>query len=113
MIPLRNTISACDHCGACCERAPCLLGSPKDLEAIESLVGPVRSGLQIERRPTGEWQVRISSAPCRFHRQGRCAIDAVKPQGGRDFKCWDASTYRQTYFWTAHELRAIGFGVAA
>jgi len=108
MIPLRN-ISACDHCGACCQRAPCLIGSFAELREIEKRAPQVRSSIRVERKPTGEYQVRVSSAPCVFHVDGRCEIEAVKPQGGRDFKCWDARTYRKTYAWSANQLRKIGF----
>lgn len=108
MIPLRD-ITACDHCGVCCQRAPCLLSSFAEARAIESVVSDARSSLRIERRHDGQFQVRVSAAPCRFHVGGRCAIEQVKPQGGRDFKCWDARTYRKTYTWSINQLRKIGF----
>lgn len=107
MIPVRD-ITACDHCGACCQEAPCLLGSYKELRAIEERVGPIRDKIQVEDGPYG-WVVRISSAPCVFHKDDRCSIEDLKPSGGRDFKCWEPSTGKKQYKWTANQLRKIGF----
>lgn len=105
MIPLRN-ITACDHCGVCCTRAPCLLGSPREVKNISRAVGyDIRQHLRIEKTDDGI-QVRISGAPCVFF-NGRCSIHHVKPKGGREFECWTPDDRR--YYWTAAQLAKIGF----
>jgi Fe-S-cluster containining protein len=106
-IPLRN-ITECDHCGACCQAAPCTIGSYAELEHIEQTLGrSIRDGLWVARMHDGFFVI-ISQPPCRFHIDNRCSINEVKPLGGRMFKCWDKSTYTGATGWSEDELRALG-----
>jgi len=106
MIPLRN-ITACDHCGACCNQAPCLVGGYPELRTIVEKTG--HRAFQVERTPAGKVQVRISAAPCVFYQEGKCQIHEIKPKGGREFECWNAHTYRKEYYWSGNQLRKIGY----
>lgn len=107
MIPLRN-ITACDHCGVCCEQHPCLLSNYRDFRKVEELHPDAKKHIRIEK--DGErFRVRISAGPCVYHIDNRCSIEDIKPAGGRDFKCWDLATYAKTFHWTHNQLRKLGF----
>jgi Fe-S-cluster containining protein len=107
MIPLRNDITACDHCGVCCQRSPCTVASLEEVEAIERKLGAsIRDGLWVLHRNGGH-EVIISAPPCRFHVDNRCAIHDVKPTGGRNFKCWEPSHGRRLT-WHPDQLRELG-----
>lgn len=111
---MRADISACDHCGDCCKRSPCLVGSPAELAAISQFVGfDVRHGLSIEGTPSGDVVVRISKEkPCRFF-NGRCSIQPVKPKGGADYECWNPETFPLRYGWSADQLNEASIRLRA
>jgi Fe-S-cluster containining protein len=111
MIPIRD-ITECDHCGVCCQRAPCTLDSLEEIRAIEKKLGSsIRDGLWILLREDLTWQVIISSPPCRFHIDNRCAIHDVKPLGGRTFECWSKNSNAPSLIWSDDEMRELGFDV--
>jgi len=86
-----------------------LVGSPRDLDRIACFLGGGVPGLVVEHTPDDHWQVRISAAPCRHLRNGRCGLQSVKPRGGREFECWNPETFERTYYWSREQLAQIGF----
>lgn len=82
----------------------------RDWKALIKAVGrkTALSNLSIERTPAGKYQVRVSrpGKPCAYF-VGRCSIEGYKPEGGRDFECWNPSTYARTYFWDASMVERL------
>jgi len=108
---LRSRDRACVRCGGCCATYPCAL-APDDLEQIAAFLG--MSSAEVFRRylvldytatsgrklyylcparlgdragKVVDWDWAFESSPCIFLRGGGCAIEPVKPRGGRTFSC--------------------------
>jgi Fe-S-cluster containining protein len=118
-IPLRVETSAaqgskeCNRCGVCCESAPCLM-LPDDVARLAQSPNGVRlDQLQVERLGPNAFQVRVSHTGkrCVHLRDDRsCGIQEHKPTGGREYKCWDATTFSKRYVWKGGDLGLIGAG---
>ena len=123
----RTDISACDHCGLCCQMYPCLLSGYRDVKRLAKATGKskrkIHSMLRIEIKvpatpfSPAKHQVRIRpegggrNGKCPLHIDNRCSVQANKPKGGKDFKCWVANTFDNLYFWSDKDLARIGFEV--
>lgn len=106
-----STLKPCLKCGKCCITYPCAL-SPDDLPRIARFLGltesellthflvldyvldsgqrryyvcPARKDDEAGRVVHPEWA--FSDSPCVFLRGSECAIEEVKPKGGKTFFC--------------------------
>jgi Fe-S-cluster containining protein len=114
----RTEKGTCIRCGGCCTTYPCAL-APDDLGKIADFLGmscadvfrrylvldyaaasgkkhfyvcPARVG---DRTASFvDWDWAFASSPCIFLRDDSCAIQPVKPLGGRTFICDLATTTR-------------------
>jgi len=99
------------RCGSCCATYPCAL-APEDLERIAGFLGMsctdvFRTYLVLDYAVVPDkkryyacaarfsdkpgrivdWDWAFKSSPCIFLRHDACAIEPVKPRGGRTFSC--------------------------
>lgn len=106
-----SKLESCLQCGKCCTTHPCAL-APDDLAGIARFLSlseesvfdrflvldyvadsgerhyylcPARRGDKPGRIVTTDWPFLPS--PCIFLSNNRCAIEEVKPRGGREFSC--------------------------
>jgi len=107
----RTRNRTCIRCGSCCATYPCAL-APDDLGEIAAFLGmssanafrrylvldyaaapggklyyvcPARFGDRTGR--VVDWDWAFESSPCIFLHGNSCAIEHVKPRGGRTFSC--------------------------
>lgn len=107
----RDKKGTCNRCGSCCATYPCAL-APDDLGQIAAFFG--MSSAEVFRRylvldytaasgrklyylcparlndragKVVDWDWAFDSSPCIFLRGDGCAIEPVKPRGGRTFSC--------------------------
>lgn len=111
-------LTYCNRCARCCMESTCHL-APEDLKPIARFLGVTRKRLlkdsiELIRAEAGYVAIkpRITETGCVFLRGRDCGLQPVKPKGGREFQCWDATQPHPSRYWvTHHKLQAIGVRV--
>jgi Fe-S-cluster containining protein len=110
-------LTECNRCGGCCRNSTCHL-SLGDVPKIAKHLGITgeefaRKYLAIFRPQESRFAVkpRMTESGCVFLRGNDCAIQDVKPKGGREYECWTPQPHASRYWWPSSSLSRIGVAV--
>jgi Fe-S-cluster containining protein len=108
-------LNYCNQCGECCRRSTCHIDE-KDVPRIAKFLGVSRGQFMkqyvtifIPRRGSAAVKPKMTATGCTFLVGNQCALQPVKPRGGREFECWTPQPSSSRYWWPSHRLARYGF----